>query len=266
MTSPDEPVDEFARLPEHSDRARQGNLAKGADKLAEQHKLFVRDRLARLLDDGSFVEDGLLANALAGELPADGVVTGIGRIEGRPVCVMANDTTVKAGSWGARTVEKIVRLTETALRHEMPVVYLVDSAGARITDQVELFPGRRGAGRIFANEVRLSGRVPQVCCLFGPSAAGGAYIPAFCDAVFMVEANASMYLGSPRMAEVVIGEHVSLDEMGRARMHPPVSGCGDTLYASDEDAIDAARRFLSYLPTSWRGTPTPTRAVPPTAE
>ena len=136
---------------------------------------------------------------------------------------------MKAGSWGARTVEKIVRLTEHALRHELPVVYLVDSAGARITDQVELFPGRRGAGRIFANQVRLSGKVPQVCCLFGPSAAGGAYIPAFCDVVFMVEGNASMYLGSPRMAEVVIGEHVSLEEMGGARMHATVSGCGDNL-------------------------------------
>ena len=169
------------------------------------------------------------------------MVTGVGRIDGRPVCVMANDPTVKAGSWGARTVEKIVRLTEYALRHELPVVYLVDSAGARITDQVELFPGRRGAGRIFANQVRLSGKVPQVCCLFGPSAAGGAYIPAFCDVVFMVEGNASMYLGSPRMAEVVIGEQVSLEEMGGARMHATVSGCGDNLCASDEDAIDAAR-------------------------
>jgi methylmalonyl-CoA decarboxylase subunit alpha len=165
--------------------------------------------------------------------------------------VMANDPTVKAGSWGARTVEKIIRVTEHALRHELPVVYLVDSAGARITDQVELFPGRRGAGRIFANEVRLSGKVPQVCCLFGPSAAGGAYIPAFCDAVFMVEANASMYLGSPRMAEVVIGEHVTLEEMGGARMHATVSGCGDNLCVDDDDAIDQARRFLSYLPTNW---------------
>ncbi len=180
-----------------------------------QNKLFVRDRLDLLLDEDSFVEDGLLANALAGDLPADGVVTGIGRIDGRPVCVMANDSTVKAGSWGARTVEKIVRLTEHALRHELPVVYLVDSAGARITDQVELFPGRRGAGRIFANQVRLSGKVPQVCCLFGPSAAGGAYIPAFCDVVFMVEGNASMYLGSPRMAEVVIGEQISARGDGR---------------------------------------------------
>src|SRR5438477_2692938 len=240
------------RVHKHVERALQGNLEKERDKLARQNKMFVRDRLERLLDPGSFAEDGLLANALADSLPADGVVTGMGRIDGRLVCVMANDPTVKAGSWGARTVEKILRLTETALRHEAPVVYLVDSAGARITDQVELFPGRRGAGRIFANGVRLSGKVPQVCCLFGPSAAGGAYIPAFCDAVFMVEANASMYLGSPRMAEVVIGEKISLEEMGGARMHATVSGCGDNLCTSDEDAIDAAKRFLSYLPSSWR--------------
>ena len=253
------------RIREHSERALQGNLAKESEKLARQHKLFVRDRLELLLDEDSFVENSILANALAGDLPADGVVTGVGRVDGRPVCVMANDPTVKAGSWGARTVEKIVRLTEYALAHELPVVYLVDSAGARITDQVELFPGRRGAGRIFANEVRLSGKVPQVCCLFGPSAAGGAYIPAFCDAVFMVEGNASMYLGSPRMAEVVIGEHISLEEMGGARMHATVSGSGDNLYASDEDAIAAARRFLSYLPTSWLHEAPPAEATPPSA-
>jgi len=147
-----------------SERALAGNLAKEAAKLERQGKLFVRDRLALLLDEGSFVEDALLANAAApsGDLPADGVVTGRGLVDGRPVCIMANDPTVKAGSWGARTVEKIVRLTEYALKHELPVVWLVDSAGARITDQVELFPGRRGAGRIFYNQVRLSGRVPQV--------------------------------------------------------------------------------------------------------
>src|SRR5712691_11476947 len=256
---------ESERVAHITDRAREGNLAKGADKLAEQGKLFVRDRLALLLDDDTFVEDGLLANALAGDLPADGVVTGVGRVDGRPVCVMANDTTVKAGSWGARTVEKIVRLTEHALRHEMPVVYLVDSAGARITDQVELFPARRGAGRIFANQVRLSGRVPQVCCLFGPSAAGGAYIPAFCDVVFMVEGNASMYLGSPRMAEEVIGEHTTLEEMGGARMHATVSGCGDNLVADDDEAVGAAKRWLSYLPRNWREQPPVTAAQPPRA-
>jgi methylmalonyl-CoA decarboxylase subunit alpha len=248
------------------ERARQGNLERGADKLAAANKLFVRERLALLLDEGSFVEDGLLANAVADDLPADGVVTGVGRVDGRTVCVMANDTTVKAGSWGARTVEKIVRLTETALRLEVPVVYLVDSAGARITDQVELFPGRRGAGRIFANQVRLSGRVPQVCCLFGPSAAGGAYIPAFCDVVFMVEGNASMYLGSPRMAEEVIGEHVSLEEMGGARMHATVSGCGDNLVADDGEAIAGAKRWLSYLPSSWHDAPPSIEAAPSAVE
>ena len=169
-------------------------------------RLHARERVALLFDEGSFVEDGALANALAERLPADGVVTGQGLVEGRPALVVANDWTVKAGSWGARTVEKIVRVTERALAAELPIFWFIDSAGARITDQVDLFPGRRGAGRIFANQVALSGRVPQICCLFGPSAAGGAYIPAFCDVVFMVEGNASMYLGSPRMAEVVIGE------------------------------------------------------------
>jgi acetyl-CoA carboxylase carboxyltransferase component len=165
---------------------------------------------------------------------------------------MANDPTVKAGSWGAKTVEKILRIQERALQLSVPMVYLVDSAGARITDQVQMFPGRRGAGRIFYNEVLLSGRVPQVCLLFGPSAAGGAYIPAFCDVVIMREGNASMYLGSPRMAEMVIGEKVTLEEMGGARMHTSVSGCGHFLVDSDEQAIDVAKRYLSYMPQSWR--------------
>ena len=166
-----------------------------AAKLAAQGKLYVRDRLALLFDEGSFVEDGRVANARATGLPADGVVTGRGLVDGRPAIVVANDPTVKAGSWGARTVEKIVRVTEVALREELPVFWFIDSAGARITDQVDLFPGRRGAGRIFHNQVALSGKVPQICCLFGPSAAGGAYIPSFCDVVIMVEGNASMYLG-----------------------------------------------------------------------
>jgi acetyl-CoA carboxylase carboxyltransferase component len=237
------------------ERARLGNLHRDGGKLERQGKLFVRDRLDLLLDPGSFVEDGLLANAMAEDLPADGVVTGVGTVDGRPVCVMANDPTVKAGSWGARTVEKIVRLTERALREELPVFWLVDSAGARITDQVELFPGRRGAGRIFYNQVRLSGRVPQICCLFGPSAAGGAYIPSFCDVIIMVEGNASMYLGSPRMAEMVVGEVTSLEDMGGARMHATVSGCGDNLATDDEDAIEQARAYFTYFPSRWTDGP-----------
>ena len=152
---------------------------------------------------------------------------------------MANDSSVKAGSWGARTVEKIVRILDPGTTAD-PMVYLVDSAGARMTDQVEMFPGRRHAGKIFRIQVSLSGRVPQICLLFGPSAAGGAYIPAFCDAVIMVEGNARMYLGSPRMAEAVIGEKVSLEEMGGARMHCTVSGCGD-LVAKTERSRDRGR-------------------------
>ena len=236
-----------------SERIRGGGAPKYHERLAEQNKLFVRDRLALLLDSADdFVEDGLLVNALAGDLPADGVITGVGRVDGHPVAVMANDSTVKAGSWGAHTVEKIIRIIELARKHEHPIVYLVDSAGARITDQVDLFPGRRGAGKIFYNQVQASGRIPQICCLFGPSAAGGAYIPAFCDVVFMVDGNASMYLGSPRMAEEVIGEKVTLEEMGGARMHCEVSGCGDLLVADDKAAIEAARGYLSYFGQSFR--------------
>jgi acetyl-CoA carboxylase carboxyltransferase component len=243
-------------IAEATERARSGGDPKYHQKLAEQGKLFVRERLRLLLDDvEGFAEEGLLASALAGDLPADAVVTGVGTVQGRPVAVMANDSTVKAGSWGPHTVEKIIRIIELARKRKIPIVYLVDSAGARIDRQVEMFPGRRGAGKIFYNQVQASGRIPQVCCLFGPSAAGGAYIPAFCDVVFMVERNASMYLGSPRMAEEVIGEKVSLEEMGGARMHTEVSGSGDLLVPDDKAAIEAARAYLSYFPESWEEEP-----------
>jgi acetyl-CoA carboxylase carboxyltransferase component len=237
-------------------RALAGGWARAGEKLAAQGKLPVRERIRLLFDsETDFVEDGLLANNSTPDLPADGVVTGIGMLHGRPCAVMANDSSVKAGSWGARTVEKIVRIQETAERLQIPLVYLVDSAGARITDQVDMFPGRRHAGRIFHMQVRLSGQVPQLCVLFGPSAAGGAYIPAFCDAVIMVEGNASMYLGSPRMAEVVVGEKVSLEEMGGARMHCSVSGCGDILVKDEHAALDTARSYMGYMPQNWQSEP-----------
>ena len=232
-----------------------GGHPKYHEKLKKQNKLFVRDRLRLLFDEGKYEEDGKFANVLAGDLPADGVVTAIGKINGQTVCVMANDSTIKAGSWGARTVEKIIRIQEVAEKLKVPLFYLVDSAGARITDQLEMFPNRRGAGRIFYNQVKLSGMIPQVCILFGPSAAGGAYIPAFCDVVIMVDQNASMYLGSPRMAEKVIGEKVTLEEMGGARMHCTVSGCGDVLTFSEEEAIESAKNYISYFPASFKEKP-----------
>jgi acetyl-CoA carboxylase carboxyltransferase component len=235
--------------------ALEGGPERHRKKVAEQEKLPVRERVDRLLDSGSFSEEGLLANWEQEGLGADGVVTGLGTIGGRPVALMANDPAVKAGSWGPKTVEKILRVQERALRNQVPMVYLVDSAGARITDQVRMFPGRRGAGKIFHNQVRLSGQVPQVCVLFGPSAAGGAYIPAFCDVVIMRDGNASMYLGSPRMAQMVIGEEVTLEEMGGARMHTSKSGCGHFLAKTDAEAIETAQRYLSYMPTNWREAP-----------
>ena len=264
VPKPARPRHDAAEVEGRLARARAGGPERARRKLTEQHKLFVRERIARLFDEGTpFVEDGLLANNAQEELQADGVVTGIGTLHGRACAVMGNDFTVKAGSWGARTVEKIIRIQETAERLQIPLVYLVDSAGARITDQVAMFPGRRHAGRIFHMQVRLSGQVPQLCVLFGHSAAGGAYIPAFCDAVIMVEGNASMYLGSPRMAEVVVGEHVTLEEMGGARMHCTVSGCGDWLVKDEAEAIAAARTWMSCMPQCWEETPPPAPPRPP---
>ncbi len=237
------------------ERIEKGGAEKYHQKNAEKGKMFVRDRLKMLFDDDIDIEDAFFANCMDESLPADGVVTGMGKINGQTVCVMANDSTVKAGSWGKRTVEKIIRIQETAMKLEVPMLYLVDSAGARITDQIEMFPNRRGAGRIFYNQVKMSGRVPQVCLLFGPSAAGGAYIPAFCDIVVMVDGNASMYLGSPRMAEKVIGEKVTLEEMGGARMHCSVSGVGDVLVSSEQEAIEYAQKYLTYFPENFRSKP-----------
>jgi acetyl-CoA carboxylase carboxyltransferase component len=252
-------VNQRERLAEHLATATAAVEPKGT-------KLPVRERLDLLLDPGSLREDGVLASALDEQLRADGVITGTGTIDGRAVAVIAHDPSVKAGSWGRRTVEKQIRILELADRDLLPVVFLVDSAGGRLTDALGFHPGHRGAARIFHLQVRLSGRVPQVCCLFGPSAAGGAYMPAFCDWVGMVEGNASMFLASPRIAEKAIGEIVTLDEMGGAKMHCTVSGCGDQLFADDAEAIAGARAFLSYLPGRYDERPRHTEPQPPAAE
>ncbi len=240
------------RLRSEIARAQAGHVRYRA-KLSAEGKLFVRDRLALLLDPGTELqEDWLLARSQEAETPADGVVTGVGTIQGRPVCVMANDYTVKAGSWGEKTVQKIVRIQERAARLEVPLLYLVDAAGGRISEQIRIFPGRYHAGRIFYNEVQLSGVVPQVCVLFGPSPAGSAYLPALTDVVIMVDGKASMYVGSPRMVEMAIGEKIDQEALGGARMHCEESGCGDILVASDEEAIEVARRYLAYMPQNHR--------------
>jgi acetyl-CoA carboxylase carboxyltransferase component len=244
-------------------RAAQRTALAGLDPSKWTNKIPVRDRLRILLDPGSWVKDGLLANARAEGLPADGVLTGVGRIEGRQVAVIAHDYTVKAGSWGALSCEKQVRILERADRDLLPVIFLVDAAGGRLSDQMGFFPGHRGAARIFHLQVRLSGRVPQLCCLHGPSAAGGAYMPAFTDWVGMVEGNASMYLASPRVAEKVTGEITTLEEMGGAMMHATVSGCGDEVFGSDWEAIAAVRYLFGYLPSSFRAEAPRAESRPP---
>ena len=244
-------------------RIEQGHV-KYRDKLRAEGKVFVRDRLKLLLDPGAeFEEDWLFARSMEDETPADGVVTGVGKVGGRPVCIMANDYTVKAGSWGEKTVQKIVRIQEKAARLRVPLVYLVDAAGGRISEQIKIFPGRFHAGRIFYNEVQLSGVVPQVCLLFGPSPAGSAYLPALTDIVIMVDGKSSLYVGSPRMVEMAIGEKTTLEELGGARMHCSVSGCGDVLAASDEEAIELAKRYLAYMPQSYRERPPGATATEP---
>jgi len=242
-------------LEENWQQDRNKILAGGEAKYHEKNKAtgkyFARERIAKLIDKDSWIEEGLFANCEAGDLPADGVVTGFAKVGGVSVGIVANDSTVKAGSWGVHTVEKMIRLQEQAGKLGIPIYYLIDSAGARITDQVLMFPGRRGAGKIFNMQCRLSGHVPQICVLFGPSAAGGAYVPAFCDVVIMVEGNASMYLGSPRMAESVIGEKVTLEEMGGARMHCSTSGVGDVLASNEDEALELAKKYLSYFPNNF---------------
>ena len=256
---------EHPELAELRERVERGGARRYHEAAAAAGKLFARERIALLADESSFTEDGRYANVLAPDLHADGDITGTATVDARPVALMAIDSTVKAGSWGARTVEKIIRIIEKAYASGLPMIYLVDSAGARITDQVDMFPGRRGAGKLFHTQVRASGAIPQVCALFGPSAAGGAYIPAFCDYVTMVDGNATMYLGSPRMVEMVVREKTTLVEMGGARMHCTVSGCGHHLAGSEAEALAAVRRYLSYLPSSWQQPPPAAPAREPEA-
>jgi len=261
MTSKDE------RVSAEIERIKQGGAEKYHLRNREQKKMFVRDRLKLLLDDGKIeFEDGMFAENQNPELPSDGNVTGFGRIHGRPVAFSASDSTVKAGSAGEKGVQKSLRTQELAMQMRIPIFYLIDSAGARITDQLRLFPGRHQGGRTFYNQVKMSGVVPQISIMFGPSPAGAAYTPAFADIAIMVEGNASAYLGSPRMAEMVTREKVTLEEMGGARMHCTVSGLGDFLAESEEDAIRVARDYFRYMPQNYLEKPADATPKPPASD
>lgn len=253
-----------AKLREHVEKGLAGGSAKAKERHLAQGKMLVRERLAKFFDDGVFFEDGLLAGVRR-DLPGDAVVTCVGNVHGQPVAVIANDMTVKAGTWGYTTFLKITQMQELAAKSKMPIVYFVDSAGARIDDQFDCYLGRKAWGNIFYNQVQFSGVVPQVCLMFGPSPAGSAYVPALCDVTFMVDKNATAYLGSPRLAQMATGENVTEEEMGGARMHCTVSGLGDLLVQTEDDAITKARDYLHFFPNHCES-PAPIVAAKPSAE
>ena len=247
-------VEVYEELRERTRVAAIGGSASQRRKQINAGKMLVRDRLRYLLDDEPEFEDGALARHEE-SLPGDAVVTCVGKIDGRTVCVIANDFTIKAGTWGKRTFEKITRMQDLADQLGAPIVYLMDAAGARIDEQFESYAGRKAWGNIFYNQVQYSGRVPQICALFGPSPAGSAYVPALCDLMVMVRGTATAYIGSPRAAEMVTGEKVSLEEMGGADMHAKVSGLCDLVAETEVEALDAVRAYLGYLPSPWRAAP-----------
>src|ERR1041385_3060861 len=232
------------------ERLRQGGLAKYREKLSDEGKLFVRDRLNLYFPDGLAFEDGLFANnqKAAEGLAADGMVTGAAPMGERTVFVIANDYTVKAGSMAERGVEKFLRVQDRALRAQKPILYLIDSSGARITDQAGFFANIRGIGKYFYNHSLLSGKVPQVSVLYGPCIAGAAYTPVFCDVSIMVRGMSALAIASPRMVEMVTGETIEMQELGGADLHMEESGQCHLIVDTEEEAALAVWRLMSSLP------------------
>src|SRR3954464_7459037 len=242
-------------LQERRERARLGG---GEEKIARQHeqdKLTARERLALLIDEGTFVELGIhgrphfAQRAMEGkEAPADGVVTGYGKVGGRLVAVAAYDFTVMAGSMGMTGEIKMARLRELALQKRIPLIWLLDSAGARIQEATgSLFAG---SGHLFREEVEMSGVVPLVAGMLGPCAAGTAYIPGLSDFVPMVVGQGAMALAGPHLTKAVTGEDISMEELGGAKVHCRKSGVGDLEVADDEECIAKVKDYLSYFPAN----------------
>lgn len=244
-----------SELRELEDAIRIGGGPKRIERQRKAGKLLARERVAALLDEGEeLLELGMLMayDAHGGIAPAAGVVTGIGRVGGRPVAVMANDATVKAGSWFPETVSKVLRIQEAAMRCGIPIVYLVDSAGLFLPQQHGTFPGKYGGARIFHNCARMRRqlRIPQIAAVMGQCIAGGAYLPALSDVIVMVEGTSFMGLGGPNLVQGAIGKHVEAEALGGAAMHTERSGVAHYRAADDAECIDRIRTMLLGLPAS----------------
>jgi methylmalonyl-CoA decarboxylase subunit alpha len=236
------------KLWEELARVQTGGPQKYRERLSDEGKLFVRDRLRLFFEDGPDFEDGAFANNLRDGLPADGIITGAGHMGERRLFFIANDYTVKAGSMAERSVEKFLRSQERALHAQRPILYLIDSSGARITDQAGFFANLRGIGKYFYYHSLLSGKVPQISVLYGPCVAGAAYTPVFTDFSVMVRGMSAMCIASPRMVEMVTGERIDMQELGGADLHAQHSGSVDLVAEDEEEAAMLVWRLLSYLP------------------
>ncbi|HEX2240418.1 MAG TPA: acyl-CoA carboxylase subunit beta [Actinomycetota bacterium] len=244
-----------AELAEKKDKFRAMGGPERVARQKQDGKLTVRERLDLLFDAGTFFEYSLLAHhqsqspAMQGKFtPADGVVTGIGEIDGRKTAVIAYDFTVMAGSIGMITELKATRLRELALRERIPLVWLIDSAGARIQEATGSMFAR--TGDLFREQVIMSGVIPQVAAMMGPGAAGTAYIPGLADFVPMVRGTSNMALAGPHLVKAAVGEDVSAEDMGGSKIHCKISGVADLEVADDEACLDAVRKYLSYFPSS----------------
>ncbi|HMF99078.1 MAG TPA: carboxyl transferase domain-containing protein [Vicinamibacterales bacterium] len=234
--------------------AREGGGAKYLERHRAQGKLPVRERIARLLDDGSpFLELSPLAacDMYDGDAPAAGLVSGIGRVSGREVVIVANDATVKGGTYFPITVKKHLRAQEIALQNRLPCVYLVDSGGAFLPLQAEVFPDRDHFGRIFFNQARMSAeRIPQIAAVMGSCTAGGAYVPAMSDETIIVKGTGTIFLGGPPLVKAATGEEVTAEELGGADVHTRLSGVADYFAEDDDQAIEMCRTIVSTLNTA----------------
>ena len=259
------PTEREAQLWEAIEEIDSGGKQKYKDQLPEQGKKFVRDRLELWFgDDGFLFEDGKFAEFDADDvLPADGLITGGAEFEGRDVHFMANDYTVKRGSMAAKGVEKFLRMQERALKTGQPVLYLMDSSGGRIDQQTGFFANREGIGKYYYNHSMLSGRVPQICVLYGPCIAGAAYTPVFADFTVMVRGMSSMAIASPRMVEMVTGEEISLEELGGPDVHAKHSGSADLVADDEEHARELVAKLVGYLPENSDEDPPQTEGKPP---